>query len=126
MAWIRWHNVSSLLQTILFGTFVPPDVPGRKIDFDAVKKPVPSLPVAKRKRSSRDSVIAIMEQFYEWHTVREVSALSGACYDTSKKVLAKLAGEHIVSKRYRNVPKQGPKTAVYRWINKNAKKQKAA
>lgn len=118
--------MSEHLQTILFGTFMPPDVPGRKISFDEVKKNFSCLPVAKRKADSRGAVIDAIKKAGDWKTIREVSALSGACYDTSKKVLAKLAGEHIVSKRYRNVPKQGPKTAVYRWINKNAKKQKAA
>lgn len=115
-----------MLQTVLFGTFVTPDVPGRKISFDDGKKNFSCLPVAKRKGASRDAVIAMMETVFEWQTVSEVSAMSGVCYDTSKKVLSRLASEHVVSKRYVNLPRQGPKTAVYRLVNKNAKKQKTA
>ena len=118
--------MSEHLQTILFGTFMPPDVPGRKISFDDARKSVSSLPVANRKGASRAAVIEALEKDGQWLTVSEVSVLSGICYDTSKKVLGKLASEHIVSKRHINAPKQGPKTSVYKWIKTNAKKQKAA
>jgi len=116
--------MSDLLQTILFGTFLPPDVPGRKISFDDPKKTLWDLPVAKRKVASNDAVIEALQNSKEWLSVTAVSRLSGICYDTSKKVLNRLASDHTVSKRFVNSPKQGHKTAVFRWINKNAKKQK--
>lgn len=119
--------MTCLLQTILLGTFVSPDVPSRKICFDDKNRNFVQPPAAKPKMDSRAAVIHSLKEYaHEWLSMSDVAALAGICKDTSGRVLKQLASEHIVSKRLVSSPKQGPKTAVYRWIKKDAKKQKAA
>ena len=119
--------MSELLQNILYGTFISPDVPGRKISFDDIKRNISSMPVASRKVASKTAVTDVLKaESHEWLTIGSISALSGVCNDTSAKVLNQLASEHLVLKRFAKTSKQGPKTAVFKWINKDANKQKAA
>lgn len=119
--------MSNLLQTILFGTFLPPDVPSRRILFDERNTKVATAPVQKRKGIALDSVInALKRQPSQWLTIGEISAECGICDDTAQKVLNTLASEMKASKRFYLTGRRGGKCAMFKWINKNAKKQKTA
>ena len=112
-----------LLQTVLYGTFVPPDVPSRKIFFDERFIRVTELPVKKRKEAARANVIEVLQSKPgDWHSVSMVSAECRVGTDTASKVLNQLASEHIVLKRYGNAGKRGGKMAIFKWVEKRAKK----
>lgn len=115
------------LQTILFGTFVPPDVAGRVIEFDERTTRIATMPVPKRHGSARNAVIKALKcKPHDWLTIGTVSAEACCCNDTAAKVLNNLASEELVLKRFSNTGMRGGKNAVFKWKNKNAKKQKAA
>lgn len=119
--------MSDLLTTILFGTFVIPDVPSRKIIFDEKSTKVATAPVPKRKGISLDAVIdALKRQPDEWMTIGMISAEAGCCDDTAQKILNKLASDQRILKRFADTGKRGGKNAVFKWKNKHGKKQKAA
>ena len=119
--------MSDLLTTILFGTFVIPDVPSRKVLFDERTTKVATAPVQKRKGIAREAVMnALKRQPSEWLTIGEISAECRISDDTAKKVLNALASEMKASKRFYLTGRRGGKCAMFKWINKNAKKQKAA
>lgn len=116
-----------MLTTILYGTFVPPDVPSRKIIFDERSTKVATAPVPKRKGMSLDAVIdALKRQPDEWMTIGMISAEAGCCDDTAQKILNKLASDQRILKRFADTGKRGGKNAVFKWKNKHGKKQKAA
>ena len=115
--------MSDLLQTILFGTFVPHDVPSRKIIFDSVVKRTKQMPAPRRNGPVRASVIEVLKRHpSDWLTVGIVAAESGCCDDTAIRVLNKLASDLVISKRFPN-GKRVEKHAIFKWMNKNAKKQ---
>ena len=112
-----------MLTTILYGTFVPPDVPSRKIMFDERNTRIATMPVEKRHGSARTAVINFLKrQPSEWLTIAMVSAAAGCCDDTAAKILNKLSSEQQILKRYAGTGKRGWKNAVFKWKNKNAKK----
>lgn len=115
--------MSCHLQTILLGTFVPPDVPGRKIVFDDRSLWVATLPVKKRKEAARAVVIEVLQSKPgDWYSVAMVSAECRICTDTASKVLNQLASEHIVLKRRGSAGKRGGKMAIFKWVEKRAEK----
>lgn len=119
--------MTSLLQTILFGAFLPPDVPSRKIVFDERSSRLTAARVVKPRGTARTSVVnALKRNPDEWMTIGMVSASAGCCDDTAQKILNRLASEQQILKRYAGTAKRGGKNAVFKWKNKNAKKQKTA
>ena len=112
-----------LLQTVLYGTFVPPDVPSRKIFFDERFIRVTELPVKKRKEAARAIVIEVLQSKPgDWHSVAMVSDECRICTDTASKVLNQLASEHIVLKRRGSAGKRGGKMAIFKLVEKRAEK----
>ena len=119
--------MSTALQTILYGTFVPPDVAGRLIAFDERPARKVSTPVAVRKGPARNAVIEALKQHpHEWMTISAVAAVAWCCDGTARTVLNKLASEQIILKRFSGASKRGGKNFVFKWKNQDAKKQKAA
>lgn len=115
------------LQTILFGTFMPPDVAGRLIAFDERTTRVATMPVAKRRGTARAAVIKALQRHpHEWMSIYTVAAASVCCEETAQKILNRLASEQIVLKRFAGTGKRGGRNAVFKWKNQDAKKQKAA
>lgn len=116
-----------MLQTILYGTFVLPDVAGRLIAFDERTTRIATMPVAKRRGTARAAVIkALQRNPHEWMSIGTVASASVCCDDTAQKILNKLASEQIMLKRFSDTGKRGGRNAVFKWRNQDAKKQKAA
>lgn len=114
---------ASLLHTVLFGTFIPPNAPGKKILFDERSKRIATMPVHRRKALSREAVIDVLQQHDgDWLTIGMVSAAVGVCDDTAAKVLNSLASEHIASKRFAKSAKPGGKNAVFKLVKKHGTK----
>lgn len=112
-----------MLQTILYGNFVPPDVPSRKIMMDDRAHRVAIMPVSKRRGAARSAVAAALKrQPSEWMSIAMVAADAGCCDDTAQKILNHMASEHKILKRYALTGKRGAKSAVFKWIVKHAKK----
>ncbi len=119
--------MSNLLQTILFGTFLPPDVPGRQINFDQPKNRHIDIPVRLRGISTRDAVIqALKSDTSNWFAINDISEMAGVCRDTAMKVLNQLASEQLVIKRREKIAHRGHPTVIFKWMKKSGKKQKTA
>ena len=117
----------NMLQTILYGTFVPPDVPRRVVSFDDAKWKRAPKPDKKRNQSAREDVLQILKaEPGTWFTAHDIADMTGLHRDSSMKVLNRLASEHILAKRKAKLQRFGMQSALFKWINKNAKKQKTA
>ena len=113
----------NMLQTILYGTFVPPDVPSRVICFDDAKWKRAPKPDRKSSVTSRALVIsALQSDPVTWFTVHDIADMTGMHRDTAFKVLNRLASELIVAKRKAKLQRIGMPSALFKWMNKNAKK----
>lgn len=116
-----------MLQTILYGTFVPPDVPGRVVSFDDVKWKRTAKQIKKSSASTRELAIsALMSDPITWFTVHDIADMTGMHRDTAFRVLNRLASELIVAKRKAKLNPIGMPSTLFKWINKDAKKQKTS
>lgn len=116
--------MSDMLQTILFGTFVPPDVPSRKFRTgDDSPRVLTSMAVKERVMSARSIVVSMLKQnMSNWYTFHDVASATGMHKDTAMKVLNALASEKLVSKRRGKALYRGKPPTLFKWMNRNAKK----
>lgn len=114
--------MSQLLQTILFGTFTPPDVQSKihRIGDDQ-KRITTSLPVKDRSVSTRTAVVTVLTANADvWLTMHDVAHDAGIHKDTAMKVLNQLASEHLVLKRRAKVFYRGNPSVMFKWMKRNA------
>ena len=110
-----------LLQTVLYGTYTPPQVPGRVVSFDDCKWKRNITPVRKKCSSSREMVTLVLKSDPDtWFTAQDVADITGLHRDTSTKVLNRLASEHLLAKRKAKLHPIGLATGLYKWMKKNA------